>query len=58
MNAGSIIAKCNCSGSQATQFQDQKYGRGMRVMNHCKKSESVRCTCCGREVSKRDVKYS
>lgn len=43
------IKKCsnpNCK----SQFQDEKYGPGKRVMNPCK--EGHRCTVCTTEVKK------
>jgi len=34
-----------------SEFQDQRYGHGNRVMNKCKVAGVWRCTVCGREVS-------
>lgn len=28
-------------------WQDQRYGKGMRLMNSCKNGEKYRCTNCG-----------
>lgn len=43
------ILKCICDHD----YQDQKYGRGMRVMNHAPvkgaKPNNYRCTVCKRE---------
>jgi len=44
------IKKCTCE----SEYQDRKYGKGMRVMNRTanKKSENNyyhRCTICGKE---------
>ena len=39
---------CTCQH----EFQDEKYGKGMRVMNECgdgKKVTGYRCTICGKE---------
>ena len=44
----SAIKKCNCEH----KYQDEKYGKGMRVMNELKSKQGVpqeyRCTVCGR----------
>lgn len=44
------IKPCSCKH----EFQDKKYGQGMRVMNRCKqvddKSTKFRCTICSRET--------
>lgn len=40
------IKKHDCQ----SDFQDQRYGYGNRVMNKCK-TGNWRCTVCGREVS-------
>ena len=44
------IVKCNCENS----YQDEKYGKRMRVMNETRKGEKngesvYRCTVCGTE---------
>lgn len=36
------IAQCSCSN----EYQDRKYGRGLRVFNVCKKGAARRCTVC------------
>lgn len=43
-----MILRCpNCTPHE---FQDKRYGRGMRIMNPCKGGTSVRCTVCGKET--------
>lgn len=37
----SLIKQCNCQ----SEYQDKKYGRGMRVHNETAKDE-LRCTVC------------
>ena len=37
------IHRCKCP----SEYQDSKYGSGMRVMNWSTKSETWRCTVCG-----------
>lgn len=42
------ISNCSC----AHEFQDQKYGKGMRVFNALiSKPGQVRCTVCGSQKS-------
>jgi len=41
------ILKCSCQNS----YQDEKYGKQMRVFNQ-KKDGSLRCTACGHEIRK------
>lgn len=38
-----IIKKCVCSH----EYQDRRYGKGMRVMNVKSKKEEATCTVCG-----------
>ena len=48
--AGCIVKRCGCKGNppNCSDYQDQKYGEGMRLMNlDQKKSEAV-CTVCGK----------
>jgi len=40
-----MIGKCYCRN----EYQDKKYGQGIRVMNRTKNGK-VRCTVCGREA--------
>lgn len=41
-----MIKKCNCE----SKFQDERYGKGMRVHNECaSKDGKYRCTVCGKE---------
>lgn len=37
------IKKCECKH----EYQDKKYGKGMRVFNYSKKHDTWRCTVCG-----------
>lgn len=37
------IQKCTCKD----EWQDIKYGKGLRVMNMCQKPPGFRCTVCG-----------
>ena len=46
------LLKCTCTGTQAAEYQDQKYGKGIRVHNTTKlneqpKDRKSRCTVCG-----------
>lgn len=49
--AGVIVKRCGCKGnpSHGSDFQDKKYGEGMRVMNLDQKKSSASCTICGKE---------
>jgi hypothetical protein len=41
-----MIKKCNCNH----KYQDEKYGKGNRVMNKTTKQPvTYRCTICGKE---------
>ena len=42
----SVIKKCTCKN----EYQDKKYGTGMRVMNPMSKTKKGmhKCTVCGR----------
>ena len=40
-----MIGRCFCK----SEYQDKKYGQGIRVMNRTKNGK-VRCTVCGREA--------
>jgi hypothetical protein len=46
---GVVIKKCGCEGkpSHASDFQNQKYGNGMRVMSLNQKKDSATCSVCG-----------
>jgi len=45
--SNTIIKKCTCKND----YQDKKYGKGMRVMNRTeKKPPEARCTSCGNSV--------
>ncbi|MEW6482869.1 MAG: hypothetical protein AB1397_07765 [bacterium] len=41
-----MIKQCNCENN----FQDERYGKGMRVFNTAGKGTKLRCTVCGREI--------
>lgn len=45
VNTGSIVASCDCSHT----YQDEKYGKGQRVMNGCRGGYS--CTICSKKKS-------
>lgn len=49
--SGSVIKKCGCkiNPSNASDYQDKKYGDGMRVMNLSQKGDTSKCTVCGKE---------
>jgi hypothetical protein len=40
-----MIGRCFCK----SEYQDKKYGPGMRVMNQMENGK-VRCTVCGKEA--------
>lgn len=40
-----MIIKCNC----VHEFQDERYGLGMRVHNATAKGSTYRCTVCASE---------
>ena len=40
-----MIGRCFCK----SEYQDKKYGQGMRVMNRTENGK-VRCTVCGKEA--------
>jgi len=44
------IVKCSCEH----EFQDKKYGKGMRVFNETAKTNPTvwRCTVCGKEKTR------
>ena len=48
--AGVVIKKCGCKGnpSHGSDFQDKKYGQGMRVCNVDQKGTESTCTVCGK----------
>lgn len=45
-----VIKKCNCKGNptHASDYQDKKYGQGMRVCNPDQKNTEASCTVCGK----------
>ena len=42
---GAVVKTCTCS----SEYQDKRYGAGLRVHNLCKKGEKARCTVCSKE---------
>lgn len=48
--SGTVIKKCNCKGnpSHASDFQDAKYGQGMRVCSLDQKKTEATCSVCGK----------
>jgi hypothetical protein len=48
--AGCVIKKCGCTSNPPgiSQYQDQKYGQGNRVMNVDLKKTEATCTVCGK----------
>lgn len=55
MSEGVRIAQCNCKH----EFQDQKYGKNMRVMNNApakgNSKSRYRCTVCNREHHLKEI---
>lgn len=48
-----IKQKCNCKHD----YQDKKYGEGIRVMNVAGDGKTAKCTVCGKEYQlKSEVK--
>ncbi len=49
--SGSVVKKCGCKGnpSNGSDFQDKKYGDGMRVCNLDLKKTAASCTICGKD---------
>lgn len=45
-----VIKKCGCKGnpSNASDYQDAKYGQGMRSCNLDQKKAEATCTICGK----------
>ena len=42
---GTVIKTCTCN----SEYQDKRYGIGLRVHNLCNKGEKARCTVCSKE---------
>ena len=42
---GVVIKTCTCN----SDYQDKRYGVGLRAHNLCKKGEKARCTVCSKE---------
>ena len=42
---GTVIKACTCN----SEYQDKRYGAGLRAHNLCKKGEKARCTVCSKE---------
>lgn len=43
-----IIRKCTCNH----EFQDNEYGKGMRLFTVGDKSGEAKCTVCGKKIRK------
>lgn len=50
--SGAVIKRCGCKGnpSYASDYQDKKYGSGMRVMSLDQKKSEATCSVCGKTV--------
>lgn len=50
MSNEAVIKRCGCKGnpSHASDFQDSKYGSGMRVCTVNQKKTEGYCTVCGK----------
>lgn len=48
--SGTVIKKCNCKGnpSHGSDYQDTKYGQGMRVCSLDQKKTEATCSVCGK----------
>lgn len=48
--SGITIKRCGCKGnpSDSSDYQDKKYGQGMRVCNLDLKKTSATCSVCGK----------
>ena len=48
--SGVMIKKCGCTGNppHASNYQDKKYGQGMRACNIDVKKVDATCTVCGK----------
>jgi hypothetical protein len=46
-----VVKKCGCKGepSHSSDYQDKKYGEGMRLHNLDMKKTAAKCTVCGKE---------
>ena len=47
---GTLVHKCTCKGTLATDYQDKILGNGMRIFNYAKQGKEARCTCCTRMI--------
>lgn len=45
-----------CKGCTPHQFQDAKYGKGIRVVNPKVGGKGYSCTVCGKDVTKEEPK--
>lgn len=50
--SGTVIKRCGCKGnpSHASDYQDKKYGSGMRVMSVDQKKTEATCSVCNKTV--------
>lgn len=46
-----VVKKCDCVGNpkDCSEYQNKKYGVGMRIMNLDIKKTAATCTVCGKE---------
>lgn len=50
--AGVILKKCGCKSNPPgiSEYQDKKYGEGVRVCNLDQKKTEATCTVCGKTI--------
>lgn len=50
--SGTVIKRCGCTGnpSHASDFQNKKYGEGMRVMSVDQKKTEATCSVCNKTI--------
>lgn len=48
--SGVVVKRCGCTGnpSHSSDYQNKKYGEGMRVLNLDVKKTEATCTICGK----------
>lgn len=49
--SGVVVKKCGCKGNpeHASDYQDKKYGQGMRVCSLNQKKDTGTCSVCGKQ---------
>jgi len=45
--SGTVAVKCRC----ANEYQDKRYGQGIRIANKTARENEARCTVCGATVT-------